>query len=93
MKSSRQSKLGIDAFDTVGGVQVLDQCDLIASCGALSRDNGGVGKEEFPNLALLAYVEDLWMIKLTRYHLLPYLAKTLSLLASQFLYHLQSVAE
>ena len=45
--------MGVNALDTVSGVQVLDKSDLVASCGALAGDDGGVGEEEFPDLLLL----------------------------------------
>ncbi len=54
LKGPRKRKLGVNTFDTVSGVQVLDKGDLIASGGALARDDGGVGEEEFPDLVLLA---------------------------------------
>jgi len=53
LKCPRQGELGIDALDAVSGVQVLDKGDLVAGCGALARDDGGVGEEELPDLFLL----------------------------------------
>jgi hypothetical protein len=93
LKGPRERELGVNALDTMGGVQVLDKGDLVAGCGALTRDDGGVGEEEFPDLVCQQCPGSRWVIKLTLYHLLPYFAKTFSLLAIQFLYHLQRVAE
>ena len=45
-----ETELGVDALDTVGRVDVLDHGDLVASGRTLSRDDGRVGKEVFPNL-------------------------------------------
>lgn len=42
--------LGFDALDTVRGVDVLDERNLVASSGTLARSNGGVSKEVLPNL-------------------------------------------
>jgi hypothetical protein len=53
-ESSRKGELGADAIDAVSRIHVLDQGDLIAGCGALTRDDGGVSKEVFPDLLLLA---------------------------------------
>jgi len=50
MESTREAKLGWDAFNTVSRVDILYQCDLIAGRGSLAGDDGGVGKEIFPNL-------------------------------------------
>jgi hypothetical protein len=44
----------VNALDAVSGVQVLDEGNLIAGSGALARNDGGVSKEEFPNLNVLA---------------------------------------
>jgi len=49
-ESTRESELTGDTFDTVGRVEVLDQADLITSCSSLTGDDGGVSKEEFPDL-------------------------------------------
>ncbi len=35
-----QPKLRLDTFDAVGGVDVLDQCDLVACSGALAGNYG-----------------------------------------------------
>lgn len=42
--------MGVDAVDAVGGVDILDQGDLVAGGSSLTRGDGGVGKEEFPDL-------------------------------------------
>jgi hypothetical protein len=54
LKGARERELGVNSLDTMGGVQVLDKGDLVAGCGALARDDGGVGKEKFPDLVLSA---------------------------------------
>lgn len=46
----REGELAVDAFDTVGRVDVLDQGELVAGGTALTGDDGGVGKEVFPDL-------------------------------------------
>ena len=38
----------------MSGVQVLDEGDLVAGRGALTGDDGGVSKEELPDLLILA---------------------------------------
>lgn len=43
-----------DALDTVGGIDVLDECDLPAGSGSLTRDDGRVREEIFPDLRGLA---------------------------------------
>jgi len=53
LESPRKGELGADAFDAVSRVHVLDKGDLVASCGALTRNDGGVGKEIFPDLFVL----------------------------------------
>ena len=50
LESARKTELGVDTLDTVGRVDVLDHGDLVASGGTLTRDDGGVGKEVFPDL-------------------------------------------
>ena len=50
LEGARQTELGVDALDTVSRVDVLDHGDLVASGGTLARDDGGVGKEVFPDL-------------------------------------------
>jgi hypothetical protein len=94
IESSSEGELSGNTFNAVSRVYVLDQRDLVASCGALTRDDSGVGKEEFPDLCIISLSttqQNKW--PLTLYHLLPYFAKTFSELAIQFLYHLQRVAE
>jgi hypothetical protein len=50
IESAGETELALDTLDTVSRVDVLDQSDLIASCGSLAGDDRGVGEEEFPNL-------------------------------------------
>lgn len=45
-----EAVLGLDAIDAVCGVEVLDDDDLEAGGGALSRGDGRVGQEDFPDL-------------------------------------------
>ena len=40
-KGTRQAELGSDAVDAVGGVEVLNECDLVAGGAALARGDGG----------------------------------------------------
>lgn len=40
----------VNALDTVSGVDVLDEGDLVAGSGTLAGDDGAVGEEEFPDL-------------------------------------------
>ena len=47
---SGKAELGVDTLNAVRGVDVLDQGDLVASRGALARDDGGVCKEVLPDL-------------------------------------------
>lgn len=51
-KGARKAELGGDALDAVVGVEVLDENHLVASCGTLAGDDGGVGEEEFPDLVI-----------------------------------------
>jgi len=53
-----QTELRRDAFDAVGGIDVLNEGDLVAGSGALAGDDGRVGEEEFPYLFLLAMMDD-----------------------------------
>lgn len=80
----------------MGGVDVLDEGDLVACRGTLAGGDGGEGKEVFPYLfpllAIPTYHNEAKK-KLTLNHLFPYLATTLSWLPIQFLYHFQRVAE
>jgi hypothetical protein len=50
LESTGKTELGVDTIGTVSGVDVLDHGDLVASSGTLTRDNGRVGKEVFPDL-------------------------------------------
>ena len=50
LQSGGQGELGRDTLNTVGRVDVLDQGDLVAGGSALTGDDGGVGKEELPDL-------------------------------------------
>lgn len=45
-----QTKLRINALNTVSRVDVLDHGDLVACCCTLPRSDGRVGKEVFPDL-------------------------------------------
>jgi hypothetical protein len=49
-KSTLQTELAVDALDTVGGVDVLDQCQLVAGGTTLSGGDGAVGEEVLPDL-------------------------------------------
>jgi hypothetical protein len=49
-ESCGQTELSVDTIDTVSGVQVLDQGDLVASCTSLSGNDGGVSQEVLPDL-------------------------------------------
>jgi hypothetical protein len=51
-KGTREAVLCVDTVNTVDGVQVLDQSDLEACCGTLTRRNRGVGQEVLPNLSV-----------------------------------------
>jgi hypothetical protein len=50
LESSLESKLGGDAFDAMGRVDVLHQDNLVASGSALARCNGRPSEEEEPDL-------------------------------------------
>jgi hypothetical protein len=50
LESAAQAELRVDTLNTVGGVDVLDQHDLVASGTTLTRDDGGRGKEVLPDL-------------------------------------------
>jgi hypothetical protein len=50
VQSTRETKLSGNAFDTVGGVDILDYDDLVAGSGSLPGDDRRVSKEVFPNL-------------------------------------------
>lgn len=45
-----ETKLSWYAFDTMGGVNILDHRELIASGTSFTGNDGGIGEEEFPNL-------------------------------------------
>ena len=42
----------MDTLDSVGGVDVLDERDLIAGGASLAGDDGAVGKEVLPDLRM-----------------------------------------
>lgn len=50
LKGTRQTKLAINTFDPVGGIDILDKSDLIASGRTLARYDGRPGQEKCPNL-------------------------------------------
>lgn len=54
VQSAGEAVLGVDALDTVGGVDVLDEGELEAGGTALAGSDGGVGQEVFPDLRELA---------------------------------------
>lgn len=83
----------VHALNSVLGVDVLDQSDLVAGCATLARDDGAVCKEVLPNLDIVSKTLKMVDILPTLNHLSPYLAVTLDLLPIQFLYQRQSVAE
>lgn len=99
-QSALEAELRRHAFDTMRGVDVFHEHDLVARCRALPRHDGGVGEEVFPDLQ--CRVNWCWVISLgserenerrTRNHLFPYFASTFSLLPIQFRYHRHRVAE
>lgn len=45
-----KTELGVDAINTVGRVDVLDQSKLPAGSTTLARSDGGGSQEVFPNL-------------------------------------------
>ena len=47
---TKEAGLRGNALDAVGGVEVLDEGDLVAGGGTLAGYDGGVGEEEFPDL-------------------------------------------
>ena len=49
-QSTSQAKLIWYTFNAVRRIDVLDQCELVASSRALTRYNSGVGEEIFPYL-------------------------------------------
>lgn len=50
LESIGQGELGRNTLNTVRRVDVLDEGDLETGGAALSGDDGGVSKEELPNL-------------------------------------------
>lgn len=50
LASTGEAKLSLNALDTVGRVDVLDEGELPASGTTLARCNGGSGQEVFPDL-------------------------------------------
>ena len=61
LERTREGELGVDTLNTVGGVDVLDEGDLEAGSRTLTRRNGGVGEEEFPDLMIRsAIVKKSW---------------------------------
>lgn len=51
IESTGEVVLRLDAVDTVGGVEVLDERDLEACSSALAGSDGRRGKEVFPDLS------------------------------------------
>jgi hypothetical protein len=51
-----QIELALDALNTMRAIDVLHERNLIAGSGTLSRNDGGVGEEVFPDLVY--YVSD-----------------------------------
>ena len=49
-QSTGQAVLRVDALNTVGRVDVLDEGNLVAGGGTLAGGDGGVGKEVLPDL-------------------------------------------
>lgn len=49
-QASREAELGLDAVDTVAGVDVLHQHNLEAGSRALARGDGRVSEEVLPDL-------------------------------------------
>lgn len=92
-----ETELSINTFNTVGGVDVLDKCELEAGSASLARGDSRVGQEVFPDLEEISHFPTILIaskhLKLTLYHLLPYLASTFSRLANQLRYQRQIVAE
>lgn len=55
LEGAAEAVLRGDALDPVGRVEVLDNRDLVARGTALARDDGGVGKEELPDLRRVSF--------------------------------------
>lgn len=51
--------MGVDAVDAVGRVDVLDQSHLVAGGSSLTGGNGGVSKEELPDLMIVSYIRNI----------------------------------
>jgi hypothetical protein len=49
-ESALQAELAVDTLNTVGRVDVLDQCQLVAGGTTLSGGDGAVGEEVLPDL-------------------------------------------
>jgi hypothetical protein len=49
-ESALQTELAVDTLDTVGRVDVLDQCKLVAGGTTLAGGDGAVGEEVLPDL-------------------------------------------
>jgi hypothetical protein len=50
LTGSSKTELGLDALNTVGGVDVLDEGELPAGGTTLAGGDGGGGKEVLPDL-------------------------------------------
>ena len=50
LTGSSETKLSVNTFNAVGGVDVLNQCELEAGGTALTGDDSRVGQELFPDL-------------------------------------------
>lgn len=53
-KRTRQAELSRDTLNAVGRVDILDAGDLETGSRALTRDDGRVGEEEFPDLCFVS---------------------------------------
>ena len=52
IEGTLKAELAVDTLNTVRGVDVLDQSDLVASGATLARGDGAVGEEVFPDLCI-----------------------------------------
>ena len=103
LTSGSETELSLDAVDAVGGVDVLDEGELPAGGTTLARGDCRGSQEVLPDLVKVSKIKDIGPssrggkcesdAKLTRNHLLPYLASTLSLLPIQLRYQRHKVAE
>jgi hypothetical protein len=50
VKCTLQAKLAVNTLNTVGGVDVLDKSDLVASSTTLARCDSAVSEEVLPDL-------------------------------------------